>query len=61
MPTQTLKDVAAEVIKKLPPTASLEEIMYQINLVAKALKGLDDKEKGNVSSTEELLKRMDQW
>lgn len=61
MQTQTLRDAAIEVIRTLPAAASLEEIMYQVNMVAQVLEGLKDKEEGKVISTDDLLKELEQW
>lgn len=57
----TLKDITIEVLKNISPSASLEEIMYKINLAAQAMEGIKDAEEGNIISTDELLKRMDSW
>jgi hypothetical protein len=40
----TLKDLTIEVLKNLPPSASLEEIMYKVNLAAQVMEGLKDAE-----------------
>jgi len=58
---QTLRDITIDVIKGLPDTCSLEEIMYQINLAANVIEGISDEQKGKTVSTEELLKRIDKW
>jgi predicted transcriptional regulator len=58
---QTLKDITIDVIKGLPDTCSVEEIMYQINLVANVVDGLKDEEKGNLISTNDLLKKIESW
>ncbi|MFA6923726.1 MAG: hypothetical protein WC223_05670 [Bacteroidales bacterium] len=58
---QSLKDISVDVIKGLPDTCSIEEIMYQIDIVANVIDGLNDIEKGKTISTEELLKRVDKW
>ena len=55
----TLKDIAIEVLKDISPSASLEEIMYKVNLAAQVMEGIKDAEEGNIISTDELLKRMD--
>jgi predicted transcriptional regulator len=57
----TLKDITIEVLKNISPSASLEEIMYKINLAAQVMEGIKDAEEGNVISSDELLKRMDSW
>lgn len=57
----TLKDFTIEVLKNISPSASLEEIMYKINLAAQVMEGIKDAEQGNTISTDELVKRMDSW
>ena len=57
----TIKEAAIEIIKRLPDGCSLEDIMYEINFVAQVLEGLKDAEAGRLLTTEELLKRVDQW
>ncbi|MBI5345400.1 MAG: hypothetical protein HZB83_08745 [Deltaproteobacteria bacterium] len=56
-----LKEVALKTIKRLPDGCSLEDIMYEINLVANVLDGLKDAEAGKVITTQELLKRVEKW
>ncbi len=55
----TLKDVTIEVLKNLPSSASLEEIIYRINLAAQVVEGGKNAEEGKTLSTEDLLKRID--
>lgn len=57
----TLKEVTIEVLKGLPPSVSLEEIMYNINLAAQVMEGIKDAEDGKTVSTDDLLKRIDLW
>ena len=56
-----LKDFTLEVLKNVSPSASLEEIMYRINLAAQVMEGIKDADEGKVISTDELLKRIDSW
>lgn len=58
---QSLKQTSIEIIKNLPDSSSLEEIMYKINLTAQVMDGLKDEQNGETISTEELLKRIDKW
>ena len=58
---QTLRDISIEVIKKLPSTCSIEEIMYQLNLTAQVIEGLEDEENEKTISTEDLLNKIKQW
>jgi predicted transcriptional regulator len=57
----SLKNVAIERLKKLPDDVSLEDIMYEINFIAQVVEGLKDAEQGNTITTEELLKKVEQW
>jgi predicted transcriptional regulator len=57
----TLKDLTIEVLKNISPSATLEEIMYKINLTAQVVEGLKDAEEGQTISTEDLLKKIDSW
>lgn len=59
--TLNLRDLAVEVIKGLPATSSMEEIMYQVGLVGKVMEGMEDAKNGRVTSTEDLLKEMKTW
>jgi len=56
-----LKEVAIETIKRLPEECSVEDIMCEIDIVAQVLEGLKDAETGRLLTTEELLKRVEQW
>lgn len=57
----TLKDVTIEVLKNISSSASLEEIMYKINLAAQVMEGIRDAEQGRVITMDELVKRVDSW
>lgn len=56
-----LKEAALKTIERLPNGCSLEDIMYEINLVANVLEGVKDAEAGKVITTEELLKKVEKW
>ncbi len=56
-----LKDAAIEILKKMPKDSTLEDIMYEINVFTQFIDGLKDAEAGNLVSTKELLRRVDQW
>ncbi len=58
---QSLKQTSIEIIKNLPESSSLEEIMYKLNLTAQVMEGLQDEQTGKTISTEELLKKIDKW
>ncbi len=57
----TLKEATIEIIKRLPDECSVDDIMYEINFVAQVLESLKDADEGRLLSTEELLKRVEQW
>ncbi|MBU1298210.1 MAG: hypothetical protein KKF20_02720 [Bacteroidetes bacterium] len=57
----TLKETTIEIIRRLPDSCSVEDIMYEINFVAQVLEGVKDAEAGRLLNTEELLKRVEQW
>jgi predicted transcriptional regulator len=64
METQTmsvLKHASIETLKRLPDECTVDDIMYEINFVAQVYEGLKDAEEGKLITTEELLKRVDQW
>ena len=58
---QTLKDISIEVIKNLPASSSMEEIMYKLNLTAQVVEGLQDLEEGKTISTSQLLQELNKW
>ena len=55
------RQASIETIKRLHDQSSFDDIMYEINFVAQVYEGLEDADNGRVISTEELLKRIDQW
>ena len=58
---QTLKDISIEVIKNLPSSSTMEEIMYKLNLTAQVVEGIQNKEEGKILSTNELLQELNKW
>lgn len=57
----SLKEATIEVIKKMPETASAEEIMEKVNFINQVLEGIEDSKAGRTISTEELLQRIEKW
>ena len=57
----SIKQTTLEVVKTLPDSSTLEEIMYQINLAAQTLAGLKDLQEGRTISSSDLLDKVDQW
>jgi hypothetical protein len=58
---QSLKQASIDVIRSLPDSSSLEEIMYELNLTAQVLEGLSDEEKNKTITTADLLQRIKKW
>ncbi|WP_200879188.1 hypothetical protein [Paenibacillus tyrfis] len=56
-----LKDEVKQIIDNLPDDCSLEDIQYTLYVRKKIQKGLDDIDKGDVISHEEMEKRMSKW
>ena len=57
----TLKEASIETIKRLPDGCTVEEIMYQINLIAQVLEGTRYTDAGRVMTTEQLLQMVKKW
>jgi len=58
---ETLKQEALRIISKLPETASIDDIMYELYVVDKVKKGRDAVERGESTSIEDLKKEMQSW
>lgn len=58
---ENIKDVALEAITKLPDSASIDDIMYRLYVIDKVSKGREAVKKGEMLSTEELLKETESW
>lgn len=56
-PKQTVYDA----LRRMPETATLEEIAAEFALLAALKKGEDDADAGRVVSHEEAMRRADQW
>ncbi len=58
---ETLKQEAIRIISKLPETASIEDIMYELYVVDKVKKGREAVERGESTSIEDLKKEIQSW
>ncbi len=58
---ENIKDVALEAITKLPDSASIDDIMYRLYVIDKVSKGREAAKKGQMLSTEDLLKEAESW
>jgi predicted transcriptional regulator len=56
-----IKDDVKQIIDNLPDNCSIEDIQYTLYVQKKIQQGLDDIDKGNFISHEEMEKRMSKW
>ena len=57
----TTKDKIISGIKKLPDSVTIDDILDQIMLVEKIEKGIEQSNKNQVISDDELKKRLGKW
>lgn len=57
----TLKQEAIRVISKLPDTAKIDDIMYELYVIDKVKKGREAAERGETISIEDLKREMQTW
>ncbi|HEX3797808.1 MAG TPA: hypothetical protein VH413_03835 [Verrucomicrobiae bacterium] len=55
------KEIAIEVIRKLPDEASLIDIAQELEFVAGIREGVSELDRGEHLTAEEILKRMPTW
>ena len=58
---ETLKQEAIRAITKLPETANIDDIMYELYVVDKVKKGREAVERGESVSVEDLKREMQSW
>lgn len=58
---ETLKQQALRVISKLPDTANIDDIMYELYVIDKVKKGREAAERGDSISIEDLKREMQAW
>jgi len=58
---ETLKAEAISAISKLPESASIDEIMYELYVIDKVKKGRDAAERGETVTIEELKREIQSW
>jgi hypothetical protein len=61
MHAHTAKQDAIEVIEQLPDNVALDEIVYRLFLLNKVQHGMKDIEDGDVMSSEDLTREIEQW
>ena len=57
----SIKNITLERIKNLPDNVTLEDLMYEINVIAQVLDGVRDEEEGRTLTEEELAARIEKW
>lgn len=58
---QTLKQEAVEAISRLPETASVDDMMYELYVLDKISKGQQASEQSDTISTDDLKKEAQSW
>lgn len=58
---ETLKREAIKVITKLPETANIDDIMYELYVIDKVKKAKESSKRGEVISSEDLKKEIQNW
>lgn len=58
---EPLKQEAIKVISKLPDTASIDDIMYELYVIDKVKKAREASERGETLSIEDLKKEIQTW
>ena len=58
---ETAKHEVMELIKRLPDNSTFEEIQYHLYVRQKVQQGLNDVERGNITTQDEVEKRMEKW
>ena len=61
MYTQTTKQEAIEAIQRLPDSADMEEIMYQLYVLENIRRGQLDSQQDKTTSAEQVLKDIQAW
>ena len=54
----TPRDMALEIIRSLPSSSSIEDIMYELRFISSIQKGLNEVAEGKVMSTNDLRKQL---
>lgn len=58
---ETLKREALKMISKLPETANIDDIMYELYVIDKIKKGREAAESGDTVTVEDLKKEIQTW
>ena len=55
------KEVTLQAVGSLPETCSMDDVLDRVNVVAQVMEGLEDAEAGRLITTEQLLKKVEEW
>lgn len=55
------RQLTLDAVKNLPESCTMEDVLYQVHLVAQVVKGWEDAEAGRLISSDELLGQVEQW
>ncbi len=58
---ETLKAEAMSAISKLPESANIDDIMYELYVIDKVKKGQEAAERGETIAIEDLKREMQSW
>jgi hypothetical protein len=58
---ETLKQEAIQAISKLPESATIDDIMYELYVIDKVNKGREAAKRGESTSIEDLKREMQSW
>ncbi len=61
MSTQSVKDQILKAMQDLPDDATVESAMERLYLLYKIEQGIEQADRGQVVSQEEVKRRMEQW
>ena len=61
MTTQSVKDQILKAMQDLPDDATVESAMERLYLLYKIEQGIEQADRGQVVSQEEVKRRMEQW
>ncbi len=56
-----VKHEVESVLRKLPDDCSLEDVQYQLYVIQKVRHGLEQIDRGDTLTHEEVTKRLDKW
>ena len=56
-----IKDISIKAIKNLREPCSVEDMMYELNVIGQVMEGYKDAKDGKTISTDTLLKKIKKW